>query len=78
MLVIDFDQAVESVTFLERNPIFYQGRPLAGNAPGALRWTKQSLDRGVGRLNSEALAAERALHPGLGDEFFARIRRPNP
>ena len=39
MLVIDFDQAVKSVTFLERNPIFYQGRPLRGNAPGAFGQT---------------------------------------
>ena len=48
---------------------------IADNAPAALRWTKQSVNRTLGRPPTEALAQERGLHPGLGHEFFARINR---
>ena len=53
-------------------------RSISRNAPGALRLTKQSIDRALGRPPSVALAEERALHPGLGDEFLARLHQGMP
>jgi len=54
------------------------GLCIAHNARSALRWTKSAVDSARGRPPKEALAEERARHPGLGEEFLARIHRIKP
>ena len=48
-------------------------RSIAANAPGAVQWSKRTIDACL-RQPQDVLAVERAAHPGLGDEFKNRMR----
>jgi enoyl-CoA hydratase/carnithine racemase len=48
-------------------------RSVAANAPGAVQWSKRTIDACL-RRPQDALTVERAAHPGLGDEFKNRMR----
>jgi enoyl-CoA hydratase len=48
-------------------------RTIAANAPRAVQWSKRTLEA-CRRRPQDALALERAEHPGLGNEFLSRLR----
>jgi enoyl-CoA hydratase len=48
-------------------------RSIAANAPGAVQWSKRTIEACL-RRPQDALALERAQHPGIGHEFQNRMR----
>jgi enoyl-CoA hydratase len=48
-------------------------RSIAANAPGAVQWTKRTIEACLLRPK-DALALERTAHPGIGNEFQNRMR----
>jgi enoyl-CoA hydratase len=57
---------------LEEEALLLAGT-IAANAPRAVQWSKRTLE--ACRLRpQDALALERAEHPGLGHEFLSRLR----
>jgi enoyl-CoA hydratase len=48
-------------------------KSIAANAPRAVQWSKRTIETCL-RSPQDALALERAEHPGLGNEFASRVR----
>jgi len=48
-------------------------KSIAANAPHAVQWSKRTIEACL-RRPKDALAVERTLHPGLGNEFESRVR----
>jgi enoyl-CoA hydratase len=48
-------------------------RSIAANAPRAVQWSKRTMEACLQRPQ-DALALERAGHPGVGNEFQSRVR----